>query len=119
MNIIFGDTAKTLPDRYTLLELDTFKTEGTDTPVTAYCVVDVIPLGEFPLAAANKKIHQDLLEAYRNKHWNYCEQAIEQLTGKWNGELDTFYVDLLGRVTQYKENGVTDDWDGCIVKTGQ
>jgi hypothetical protein len=116
MHIIFGDAVKELPDTFTVLELDTFKVSPTDAPVTAYCVVEVIPLSEFPMVDAHKKIHADLVEAYHNQHWNYCEQAIEGLTGKWNGELDTFYTELLNRINTFKESGVPVGWDSMIMK---
>jgi hypothetical protein len=36
--------------------------------------------------------------------------------GRWGGELDTFYIDLLNRVNQHKENGVPEDWNAVIIK---
>lgn len=116
MHIIFGDTINQLPDSYTILELDTFRVQSTDELVTAYCVIEVIPLAEFPKADAHKKIHEDLIQAYKNRHWTYCEQAIEGLTGKWNGDLDTFYSDLLQRVLSLKENPPDATWDGYLIK---
>lgn len=116
MNIIFGDSTKQIPDCYTVLELDSFRNTGSDQTFTAYCLVEKMAINEFANLEAYKKIHADLIDAYRNQHWNYCEQAIEGLTGKWNGELDTFYIDLLNRVRQHKENGVPSDWTATIVK---
>ena len=116
MNIIFGDSTKQIPDCYTVLELDTFRTADSDQIFTAYCLVEKMAIDELANMEAYKKIHADLIAAYRNQHWNYCEQAIEGLTGKWNGELDTFYTDLLNRVRQHKENGVPSDWTATIVK---
>ena len=63
-----------------------------------------------------QQIDVDLLDAYRKQHWNYCEQAITGLMGRWGGELDTFYIDLLNRVNQHKENGVPEDWNAVIIK---
>ena len=40
-----------------------------------------------------KELHANLIKYYGLKKWDYCEQAIEQLMGKWGGELDTFYQD--------------------------
>ena len=116
MNIIFGDSVNSIPDQYTVLELDTFCTVNSDKTVTAYCVVEKLALNEFATMESYKKIHADLIDAYRNQHWNYCEQAIEGLMSKWSGELDTFYTDLLTRVKQHKENGVPKDWSGVIIK---
>ena len=116
MNIIFGDSVNTIPDQYTVLELDTFCTVNSDNTVTAYCIVEKMALNEFATMESYKKIHADLIDAYRNQHWNYCEQAIDGLIGKWSGELDTFYIDLLNRVKQHKENGVSLDWSAVILK---
>lgn len=118
MNIIFGDALKELPDGYTILELDTFRVQDKE-PVTAYCIVSAIPLPEFTLAEAHKKIHGDLMQAYKDQHWNYCEQAIKELFGKWNGELDTFYTSLLERVKENQQTELPADWDGVILKEYQ
>ena len=116
MHIIFGDSKNQLPDSFTVLELDTFRMQSTNDLATAYCVIETIPLAEFPLADAHKKIHADLIQAYKNRHWAYCEQAIEGLMGKWNGDLNTFYTDLLQRVVNYKENPPDEAWDGTIIR---
>jgi hypothetical protein len=117
MNIIFGDTAKQIPNGYTVLELDTVRRPPDNIPVTAYCVVERIPLQEFPIAEANKKLHGELLQHYRAREWDQCGQAIQVLLGKWNGELDSFYVILSQRVEQYRSNPPPTDWDGTYVKS--
>jgi len=117
MNIIFGDSVDTLPDHYIKLELDTFRVNDSNNTVTAYCLVEKLAPDEFITMDSYKKIHADLLDAYRKQHWNYCEQAIAGLMGRWGGELDTFYIDLLDRVSKHKENGVLDNWTAMIIKT--
>jgi hypothetical protein len=115
MNIIFGDSVNNIPDGYTVLELDTFKSaDGTKS--TAYCVVEKIPLSDFDKLDAYKKVHSDLITYYQQQEWNYCEHAIEGLMGKWNGELDSFYLDLLSRVIEYKQNPPDHTWDGARLK---
>ena len=116
MNIIFGDAVNTIPNSYTVLELDTFRLPD-DTTSVAYCVVEKIPLTEFDKLEAYRKVHADLLINYRAREWTYCEHAIEGLVGKWNGELDSFYSNLLLRVLDYKQNLPADGWDGSLVKT--
>jgi hypothetical protein len=37
--------------------------------------------------------------------------------GKWNGEVDSFYSNLLERVQQYKANPPDADWTGYINQT--
>jgi hypothetical protein len=117
MNIIFGDSAKNLPDHYIKLELDTFRTADSDHTVTAYCLVQKLSPDEFVTLDAYKKIHADLMEAYRQQHWNYCEQAVAGLMGRWGGELDTFYTDLLKRAQEYQQTSPGPDWDGTRLKT--
>ena len=115
MNIIFGDPSK-VTDKYTVLELDTFKSPSGDQVMTAYCVLEMIPLEEMTTAANWLQIHADLMQAYHQRHWNYCKQAIELLNGKWNKDLDSFYNNLLERVNEYEVNQPTKDWDGSIIK---
>jgi hypothetical protein len=116
MNIIFGDSIKEIPDSFTVLELDTFRLVSEGRTDTAYCVIEKIPLADFDKLEAYKKVHSDLLENYRRREWTYCEHAIEGLMGKWNGELDSFYSDLLLRVQDYQQNSPGDEWDGFLIK---
>jgi hypothetical protein len=115
MNIIFGNAIGHVPDSYTVLELDTFRLPDGTTSI-AYCVVEKIPLTEFDKLDAYRKVHADLLTNYRAREWTYCEHAIEGLMGKWNGELDSFYSNLLLRVLNFKQNTPADSWDGFLVK---
>ena len=116
MHIIFGSTIEEIPNSFTVLELDTFRMVKENRTDTAYCVVEKIPLTEFTTLDAYKKIHADLVQYYKQRQWEYCENAIEGLMGKWNGELDTFYADLLRRVIGYKENEPPADWDGTLLR---
>jgi hypothetical protein len=116
MHIIFGSTAQEIPNSFTVLELDTFRMVKENRTDTAYCVVEKVPLTELAMLDAYKKIHADLVQYYRQRQWNYCENAIEGLMGRWNGELDTFYSDLLTRVIKFKENEPPADWDGTLLR---
>ena len=49
MHIIFGEPAKDLEEKFTVLELDTIKFQESGQKVTSYCVVENIPLGDFPV----------------------------------------------------------------------
>jgi L-cysteine desulfidase len=116
MHIIFGDAIKEIPDSFTVLELDTFRRPGQQETFTAYCVVEKLPLGEFFSLDSFKKIHADLIKFYKQRQWTYCEHAIEGLLGKWNGELDSFYLNLLERIGEYKTNPPSEEWDGSILR---
>jgi len=117
MNIIFGDAVKEIPDSFTVLELDTFRTLENPNTTTVYCVVGKIPTTELAALDAYKKIHADVIKYYKQREWQYCETTIlNALMGRWSGELDTFYTDLLDRVKKHKETGVSDDWEATLIK---
>ena len=117
MNIIFGEAVKEIPDSFTVLELDTIQQNPETAPVTFYCVLEKIPLQEFALIEAHKAVHADIIRYYKQREWNYCENAIEGLLGKWNGELDTFYTNLAERIKTYKETPPDSSWTGVLVKS--
>ncbi len=115
MNIIFDDAVDiaTLPNSYTLLELDTFRWSNGATR-TAYAVLDGLALSDLSTLESWKNIHNDIIRYYRQGQWNYCERALEGIMGKWNGQLDTFYLDLLARVHSMKDTVIDSDWTGWI-----
>lgn len=117
MNIIFGEAVKEIPDSFTVLELDTIQQDSETAPVTFYCVLEKIPLQEFALLEAHKTVHADIIRYYKQREWDYCEKAIEGLVGKWNGELDSFYTNLVERVKTYKETPPDSNWTGILDKS--
>lgn len=117
MNIIMGtDQAQLFKEKYTVLELDTFKIMPSGQHIPAYCVVENIPILDLAKIDNMSRLHNGLIENYRKKNWNYCTQALEHLVGFWGGELDTFYADLQSRITKYLEQDPGDEWDGTIEK---
>jgi hypothetical protein len=117
MNIIFGDAVNLVPDSFTVLELDTIKFVPGDIKIQTWCVLDKIPLQEFATIESNKKIHQDLIEQYRLKNWDFCRQATGALLGAWDGELDEFYTVMEQRIVELTQNPPAADWDGSLVRT--
>ena len=119
MHIIFGDeVAKNMAEKYTVLELDRFQVQPHGQVISAYCVVDKdsIPLEELGTVENMARLHNKLMENYRKKNWGFCEQALEHLFGRWGKEVDSFYIDITGRVRQYKEHTPEDFDDGVIKK---
>ena len=117
MHIIMGDeNAVLFQEKYTVLKLDTLKLYPEEHLITAYAVIEQIPIQEMPKVESMRNLHENLLINYLKKDWNYCTQAIEYLTGFWNGELDTFYADLQQRINKYSEQDPGEDWDGTIEK---
>jgi len=118
MNIIFGtEMAQQAQDRYTVLELDTLNLVPTGETVTVYCLVETVPITEMPAVASLQDLHSNLMTEYRKQNWHYCEDAIAHLTGKWHGELDSFYTELYQRIQGLKQNDLSVDWTGRIDKT--
>lgn len=116
MNIIFGENINEIEEKYTVLELDTFRLGQDRVIKTAHCVIESIPINEMSLTESMVELHHNLIENYKKRDWNYCEQAIEQLMGKWGGELDTFYVELGTRISNLKSLSLTDEWSPIIEK---
>ena len=117
MNIIFGDDqVNGLSDKYTVLELDTIRIMPIGTTTTAYAVVEAIPIDDLPHLSFQKELHKNLMINYRNRDWNFCSQAIENLVGAFGRELDSFYIELQTRINNYKENDPGEFWDPVITK---
>lgn len=99
MWIIVGkEAADRLDGNYTVLELETH--DSAQGPVTAYCVVeaDKIPLIEIPFIANHKSLHDEFVKEYRNGNYKFCKDAAEHLIGRFGGEVDSFYEEIIRRI---------------------
>jgi len=118
MNIIFGaDQIPNLDEKYVVLELDTFRLPGRTEPATAYCVVENVGFANLHRVPEFKDLHHNLIANYRQRHWKYCEDAMQYLRGFWGGEMDTFYDELQNRIDRYKVSDPGETWDGIVDKT--
>jgi phosphate uptake regulator len=101
MNIIFTkEIADQLRERYTVLELEVREYEGKE--IMAYCVVtaDQIPLSDLPMLQSHCTMHEDFLRAYHAGHKDLARDISKNLYGKFGGELDTFYDEILRRINE-------------------
>lgn len=115
MNIVVGkENVESLREKFTVLELDSFRFDENLDPVTVYCVIDVVPLSELPQSSQYEDLHNNMIKYFRQRHWDYCEQAIEHLRGKWNGTMDSFYDEITKRIETYKNQEPSDEWDGVL-----
>ena len=120
MKVIFGkQVAESLADRMTILELDTFFQPGLVDPITVYAVLEntSVPISEIPVIEQQRELHNTMMLEYRQRNWNYCEQALEHLLGKWCGELDSFYQELSTRIDTLKQTTLPEDWTGIVINT--
>lgn len=116
MNIIFGaNELVKLQDKYIVLELDTVTIKSSK-PITTYCVIENMPIDELTRADNFKKIHAELMENYRKRNWDFCIKALDNLTGFWGKQVDSFYEILRARILDYKANEPDDNWTGIIPK---
>jgi hypothetical protein len=116
MNIIFGaSAAQQAQEKYIVLELDTFQVDQQLT--TTYALVEQVTLMEMLSLGQFKELHSNLMTEYRKRNWKYCEDAMEHLRGKWNGELDTFYTVLAERIQDLKTQTLSNEWNGTILKS--
>ena len=99
MDIIFGrDNATKLREKYTVLDLETLEVEGKSMEVFCLIPADKISIGDLPQLESWVKLHHEFLQGYQDKQYNYCKQCIEHLTGKFVGEVDTFYEEIAKRI---------------------
>ena len=118
MNIILGrENVEQAQEKYTVLELDTLLINGAADPVTAYCLIEQIPIDQISNIDQFRDLHNNLMKNYRLQNWKYCEDAIEHLRGKWGGELDSFYTEMSQRISQLRQQVLDDDWQGILDKT--
>jgi hypothetical protein len=102
MDIIFGkDVAEQLRERYTVLELETLTAED-GRQLEAYCVIpgEKLSVNELPQLDQWIKLHDEFLRGYHNKEYTYCRDCVDYLMGKFGGELDTFYEEILRRINE-------------------
>jgi hypothetical protein len=115
MNILF-DSAVTdeIRDKYILLPLDTFYFTSADRTETAYCLIENVPILNMMSVEKDIELHNLLIERYKQQDWDSCQTTIDQLLGRWEGELDTFYNEILDRLNSGKVE--QENWTPTVVK---
>lgn len=118
MNIILGEqNAKQFRDKHILLELDTLYFRELNRELKTFCLVENVPILNMNAVEKMRELHANLIENYRKRDWNYCEQALEHLKGFWGHEVDSFYQDLAERIEQLKEQTLDDSWDSRVQRS--
>ncbi len=98
MQIIWNqEAAKRLQSNQTVLELETFAVG--DQTITAWCVIPaerVFP--EITRLDNIKELHRAFITAFNNKNYQLCRDLAPELIGRFGGELDTFYEEILNKL---------------------
>ena len=101
MDIIFGrENAEKLREKYTVLDLETIEKDGNTFEVFCLIPADKIAIQDLPQLEEWEKLHNELLEGYHNKQYEFCQHCIDNLKGKFMGEVDTFYEEIERRIKE-------------------
>ena len=115
MNIIFeSNITPELRERCTLLRLDRIFIKDLDRICTAYCIIQNIPMSEMATLENYLELHENMMDNFYKRNWDFCEQALEHLLGRWNKEVDSFYESFSIRLSELKNATLDDSWDGTI-----
>jgi len=101
-------------EKYILLPLDTFHFKAAGRTEVAYCLIENTPIMEMMYVDRYRDLHNNLVRNYHERNWNYCEDALEHLKGRWGGEVDSFYELLERRIQDLKQVVVDESWTGII-----
>lgn len=116
MHIVFTEHIPELHQRFTVLELDTFRDPQTLQQRVAWCVIENVPLDQMCVIEQQCAMHQSLINAYKDAQWDQCLAVLDQLRGCWNQELDSFYDILHQRVLDHQRLGTQSGWDYAVPK---
>lgn len=94
------DYPKDIDEHYIVLELDTFNVEGKEVIARAILQYDDVPLSslENPGIDHWRKLHADLIHGYKTQQFNFCDDLIGYMFGKFGSGMDTFYADYQERI---------------------
>jgi hypothetical protein len=104
MQLIFGrENAEKLREKYTVLDLETVTVKddkGQSVDMEVFCLIpgEKIGIPDLPQLENWKQLHTDFLHGYHTQQYEYCRQCIEHLMGKFGGEVDSFYQEILKRI---------------------
>ena len=82
---------------HTVLELESFPVNGQ--LLQAWCVLPAEKIVmELPTIDSYIALHETFVQAWRDRNYKLIEDLSEHLMGRFGGELDTFYQEILSRI---------------------
>jgi hypothetical protein len=63
--------------------------------------------------------HDDMLRYYRQQDWNLAANAVYELQGEFDGQMDHYYEVWLERIAEMREKTLPEGWDGTYVATSK
>jgi hypothetical protein len=99
MQLIFDRSiAEDLQKNHTVLELETVTKDGVTLDVFCLIPVEKIALTEMAQLQHNTKLHTEFVNAYKNSNYQLCKDLYTHILGKFGGEVDTFYSEIIQRI---------------------
>lgn len=90
------EAVKQFEKNYTVLELETFNKDNRE--ITAFCVLNEVSVTELPSLETTKQLHNAFILEYKKGNYKFCQDAVQYLRGKFNGELDSFYDTIIEKI---------------------
>lgn len=110
VKIVLGQkTAQLVKDEYFVLELDTIAVKGKTQGVTIYTVLG--RNDEVSATKADRQMHEAMLTLYRQQRFDQAIKFCQELTGRFDGEMDHYYDVWQQRCEEMKHVGLPQDWD--------
>jgi adenylate cyclase len=118
VKIVLGQkTAQLVKDEYYVLELDCIAVKGKTQGVTIYTVLG--RNDEVSATLADRQMHEAMLALYRQQRFDQAIKFCQDLTGRFDGEMDHYYDAWQQRCEEIKHVGLPPDWDGVYRATSK
>jgi adenylate cyclase len=118
VKIVLGTkTAQLVKDEYFVLELDCIAVKGKTQGVTIYTVLG--RNDEVSATKADRQMHEAMLALYRQQKFDQAIKFCQELTGRFDGEMDHYYDAWQQRCEEMKHAGLPKDWDGTFRATSK
>lgn len=118
VKIVLGQkTAQLVKDEYYVLELDCIAVKGKTQGVTIYTVLG--RNDEVLATKADRQMHEAMLALYRQQRFDQAIKFCQDLTGRFDGEMDHYYDAWQQRCEEMKHVGLPPDWDGVFRATSK
>ena len=120
VKIVLGPkTAAQVEDEYFVLELDKIAVKGKKEGVHIYTVLASTDVGAMTEWLMARERHDDMLRYYRQQDWNLAANAVYELQGEFDGQMDHYYEVWLERIAEMREKTLPEGWDGTYVATSK
>ena len=118
VRIVLGTkTYEYVKDEYYCLELDCIAVKGKKEGVTIYTVLG--KTDDLKISNADTQMHTAMLHLYRRQNFDRAINFCNDLKGRFNGAMDSYYEHWIERCKEMKDAGLPEDWDGVFRATSK